>query len=254
MYKVFILLLFIVVVGCNKSLKETSQSVQAEEHKHKPGQFGGWIVELGRDNYHLEVVIGREGAITIYTLDKDESKIVVVDKQVIEAYVNGKDVYEQFNLMPKPQTGDGEGTSRFEGKIPAKYLSEEEISITFNIAIKGDRFRARILIALQNQQTDADEEKRLYLIPGGIYTEQDIITNGRMTVSQRFKNFVPQHDLKPKQGDRICPITLTKANPKCFWVINGKEYWFCCPPCIEEFVKLAKEKPQQVKSPEEYVK
>lgn len=228
----------------------------AGEHAHKSGQFGGWIMELGRDNYHLEVVPGKDGLITIYTLDKDESKVITVDKQIIEAYIRGKDDYEQFNLMPKPQSGDAEGTSRFEGKIPVKFLTEEEINITFNIVIKDERFRARIFITFQKPQTDLsnDEEKKLYLTPGGVYTKEDIVANGNVTASQKFRGFVPQHDLKPKKGDRICPITLTKANPRCSWIINGKEYWFCCPPCIEEFVKLAKEKPEQVKDPKEYIK
>jgi len=237
-------------------VEQIVQTTPVIEHKHKPGQFGGFIMELGRDNYHLEVIPGKDGVITIYTLDRDESKVIVVDKQVLEAYIRGKsEDYEEFSIMPKPQAGDGEGTSRFEGKIPAKYLSEEEISISFNIVIKGERFRARIVITVQ-PQTDlsSDAEKKLYLTPGGIYTKEDIIANGNMTASQKFRGFVPSHDLKPKQGDRICPITLTKANPKCSWIINGKEYWFCCPPCISEFLKMAKEHPEQVKPPEEYVK
>ena len=57
----------------------------------------------------------------------------------------------------------------------------------------------------------------------------------------------------PKPGDKICPITDTKANPKCTWIVGGKTYQFCCPPCIDEFVRLAKENPDKVKDPEEYV-
>jgi YHS domain-containing protein len=62
------------------------------------------------------------------------------------------------------------------------------------------------------------------------------------------------HDLKPKQGDKICPITLTKANPKFTWVVGGKEYAFCCPPCVDEFVKAAKEHPDEIKEPRDYVR
>jgi YHS domain-containing protein len=237
--------LFIVFAPIN------ANKLQQTEHKHKPGQFGGFIMELGKDNYHLEVSLGKDGVITIYTLGKDETRVISVEKQVITAYL--KD--DKFDLMPSPQAGDEDKTSRFIGKLPAKYLSEGEISIIFNIVIEGQRFRARILIT-QLPQTDLSsaEEKKLYLTPGGLYTEQDIIANGKTSASNKFKDFVPSHDLKPKKGDRICPITLTKANPKCTWIINGKEYWFCCPPCIEEFLILAKEKPEQVKLPEEYIK
>lgn len=239
-----------------KPITEPPISVITDEHKHKPGQFGGQIIELGRDNFHLEISLIKD-IVTVYTLGKDETRVILVDKQVILATVMGKsEDYEQFELMSNPQAGDGDKTSRFSGKLPAKYVGEEEINITFNIQItENDRFRARITI-VQMPQTDLsnDEEKKLYLTPGGIYTQKDVVANGNMTTSQKFKNFVPLHDLKPKKGDRICPITLTKANPKCSWVINGKEYWFCCPPCIEEFVKLAKENPEQVKDPEFYVK
>jgi YHS domain-containing protein len=62
------------------------------------------------------------------------------------------------------------------------------------------------------------------------------------------------HNAHPKPGDRICPITDTVANPKFSWVVSGKKYLFCCPPCIEEFVKQAKEKPDSIKEPMAYRK
>ena len=37
------------------------------------------------------------------------------------------------------------------------------------------------------------------------------------------------------------------------WVVGGKEYQFCCPPCADVFVRNAKEKPDELKPPEEYV-
>ena len=35
---------------------------------------------------------------------------------------------------------------------------------------------------------------------------------------------------------------------------DGKTYEFCCPPCVDEFVRMAKETPDQIKAPEMYVK
>ena len=101
----------------------------------------------------------------------------------------------------------------------------------------------------------ADEgERKLYLTPGGLYTQADIEANGSLTVSQKFAKFQAAHDLNPKVGDKICPVTLTKANPKCSWIVGGKSYEFCCPPCVDEFVKLAKSNPEKVKQPDQYVK
>jgi YHS domain-containing protein len=100
----------------------------------------------------------------------------------------------------------------------------------------------------------SDFERDLYLIPGGKYTMDDILANGNMTPSQKFKSFIPAHNPNPKQGDLLCPITMTKANPACSWIIGGKLYQFCCPPCIHEFLAMAKATPEQIEDPEYYVK
>jgi YHS domain-containing protein len=99
-----------------------------------------------------------------------------------------------------------------------------------------------------------EQERKLYLTPGGKYTEADIKANGNQTASERFKGVKAEHDLHPKAGDAICPITFTKANT-CFpWVIGGKTYTFCCPPCVDEFLATAKEKPEEIKEPDYYKK
>jgi YHS domain-containing protein len=100
---------------------------------------------------------------------------------------------------------------------------------------------------------DPEEERALYLTPGGRYSESDIRANDGLTASEKFGRFRAQHDFSPEPGDRICPITRTKADPRCTWVINGDTYHFCCPPCVDEFVRLAKEQPEQLKVPEFYV-
>lgn len=101
----------------------------------------------------------------------------------------------------------------------------------------------------------ADSEAReLYLTPGGKYTDDDIKANGSVTADAKFKGVMSKHDFKPQAGDAICPITMTKVNPKFVWIIGGKSYQFCCPPCIDEFVLLAKKSPEQIEDPSFYVK
>ena len=96
------------------------------------------------------------------------------------------------------------------------------------------------------------EERALYLSAGGGYSTADIEANGSALPSQKFRGFKPSHDYNPQPGDRLCPVTRTKANPQCTWVIGGLEYQFCCPPCIGEFVRLAKESQNQIEAPEAY--
>ncbi|HEX8875476.1 MAG TPA: heavy metal-binding domain-containing protein [Phycisphaerales bacterium] len=100
----------------------------------------------------------------------------------------------------------------------------------------------------------ADDERALYLTPGGVYTEADIKANGSVTAGDKYKGKMAKHDMKPKAGDKVCPITMTKANPKFTWIIGGKTYEFCCPPCIDEYVLLAKTSPKEVLDPSEYIK
>jgi hypothetical protein len=102
------------------------------------------------------------------------------------------------------------------------------------------------------RQVADQEEQRLYLSPGGYYTVADIKANGTLP-SQKFRGFRASHDSNPQPGDRLCPVTQTKANRECTWIIGGQRYQFCCPPCIAEFVRLAKERPEQIQSPDAYV-
>jgi hypothetical protein len=98
------------------------------------------------------------------------------------------------------------------------------------------------------------EERELYLTPGGLYTAADIEANGRRTASEAYSLFRAKHDANPQPGDAVCPITGTKADSRCVWVVGGRRFTFCCPPCIDEFVLLAKTDPSRIKPPEAYLK
>jgi hypothetical protein len=233
-------------------------------HGHKPGTQGGFIVEIGRDNYHAEAVFEKDGVVRVYTLGKDEAKVEEVESQTLTAYAKPEGGTEavEFLLRPDPRPDDGQGkTSRFAGALPRELWGRRlEVTVP-TIRIAGERFRFAFASAPAGTHAEdmpakvADQEERqLYLTPGGKYTEADIKANGGVTASEKFKGVMAAHDLKPKAGDKLCPITLTKANPKFTWVVGGKPYEFCCPPCVDEFVKTAKETPAEIKGPEDYVK
>lgn len=235
-----------------------------ESHAHEPGAHAGNIVPIGKDAYHAEVVFEQGGLLKLYTLGNDESKVLDVEQQSITAYVrtNGAVESEAFLLEAKPQDGDAEGkTSLFLGKLPDSALGGDVSIVIPAIRIKGERYRVSFASAPKDHAAEMptssgseEEERQLYMTAGGAYTEADIIANGNTIASKRFKGFKPAHDLHPKVGEKICPVTLTKANDKCTWIVAGKTYEFCCPPCVEEFVKLAKENPAAIQRPEEYVK
>jgi YHS domain-containing protein len=81
-----------------------------------------------------------------------------------------------------------------------------------------------------------------------------VAANGNLTASQKFKGIKSAHDMNPKPGERTCPISGTKANPSFTWIVDGKPYLFCCPPCVDEFVKGAKASDDPLPDPESYVK
>jgi hypothetical protein len=100
----------------------------------------------------------------------------------------------------------------------------------------------------------AGQLRELYLTPGGSYTLADIDANGREIASKKYRGFQARHDFHPQPGDRLCPVTRTKASAECTWIIAGQRYQFCCPPCIDEFVRQAKDRPEEVQPAEAYVK
>lgn len=237
------------------------------EHEHIPGAHGGVIVALGRDSYHVEPVFDGDGTITLYMLQADETKVLEIEAATLAAHIKSADMPSSMPLefQPLPQSDDSAGkTSRFVGTIPEAFRGKTTDIVVPSLRIEGERFRlwfsspelhsAEAANHSMPTKVADDSERELYLTPGGIYTAADIEANGNQTASQKFAGFKSAHDMNPQTGDKICPVTQTKANSKCSWIVNAKTYEFCCPPCVDEFVKMAKNSPEKILSPEEYIK
>ena len=126
------LFLLAAVVGCGQPGSPTPKSdtpvkvvakppVKDDEHGHKPGQFGGLIVPIGRDSYHAEAVFEKGGVVRLYTLGQDEARVLEVEAQTLAAFVKREGGTEatEFSLKPEPREGDAAGkTSRFVGTLP----------------------------------------------------------------------------------------------------------------------------------------
>lgn len=255
--------------GAAKSSEMSSNSAATPEsdaeHGHKAGAHGGIMVSLGRDSYHVEAVVETDGTIRLYTLGKDETRVIDVESQTLKGFVKGDGDTDSKSIAfePSPQDGDAENkTSLFIGKLPSELVGRKLDVTVPNIRIDGERFRLGFQSgneshgdspAMPDKLAD-DAEKELYLTPGGRYTAADVAANGNVTASQKFKGIKSAHDMNPKSGDRICPITETKANPKFSWIIDGKTYQFCCPPCVDEFLKAAKASNEPLADPDSFVK
>ncbi len=233
-----------------------------EEHPHIPGAHGGIVIPIGSDSYHAEAVIEKDGVFRLLMLGADETRIQEVDFQAVKAYIkaSGDTDATPIDMKATPQDGDApEKTSQFVGQLPKDAVGKA-IDVTIpNLRIGTERFRVGFTTAVEEHDNGmpaavtGDEEQQLYFTAAGKYTEADIKANGPLSAGTKFKGFMSKHDMNPKPGEKICPVTFTKANPKIEWQVNGKKYLFCCPPCVDEFVRMAKEEPEDVLEPEEYV-
>ncbi|MEZ6059774.1 MAG: hypothetical protein R3C19_05380 [Planctomycetaceae bacterium] len=245
----FALQVIFAAIGCSKD---------DEQHVHEPGTHGGIIVSVGQDHYHAEALFS-EGKLRLYMLDQDQAKVIDIEQQELQAFLRpfGDAQSYPITLIPEPQEGDGpDRTSLFVGTLPSGMKAGQLLVNVPMIRINGERYRFSFATAepVMPAKVTSDAERQLYLTPGGRYTDADIAANGSVTASEKFADFVSSHDMHPEPGARICPITNTVANPDCGWIIGGQEYLFCCPPCVDEFLKRAKEEPESVLDAAAYVK
>ncbi|WP_309719841.1 hypothetical protein [Armatimonas sp.] len=221
-------------------------------------------------DFHVEAQLSRQGTLVLYIYGAKEKQLFPIpvstpDLGMEAAAVISGEGSEPVTLTARPISTDPAGmTSRFIGKL-GRSVEMMQIGLCLTLPIENRTYRlqwrpehlipgAQLPDASMPQAVGTDEARKLFLTPGGLYTEADIAANGRQTATQKYGSQMSQHNAHPKPGERICPITDTTANPKFAWIVGGKTYLFCCPPCIEEFIKRAKEKPATIKAPESYIK
>jgi YHS domain-containing protein len=259
--------LLLLLMGGDVVVQRFATAARADqEHQDTaahPSAHGGIIQPLGKR--HAEAVLESGGKVRLYLLDSDPSLLYSLPAPALAADVqpDGAPDVTALELKPKSLPGEPSGTaSCFTGQLPSK-LQGQPFSLSVTIPLEGRAYRARFALggaghgdpqAGMPAAVPQDRESKLFLTPGGRYTEADILANGGVTPTVKLRDFVPVHDMHPKPGDRICPITATKAAPSCSWIIGGETYQFCCPPCMQEFMKQVKEKPEKVRPAASYVK
>lgn len=231
------------------------------DHEHLEAQHGGELASLGshEPHDHAEAVLEPGGMIALYTLDAEAKAARPVGVQVVTAWARaeGGEEAEKVVLVPMPTPDDGAGaTSRFKGRLPERLWGRRLRLTVPDLAVGTARFKPEFdaLESPASASEHREEERRLYLTPGGRYTRADIEANGVKTPREKFGDAAAGHDLEPRRGSWVCPVASACSTPGFSWVIGGQPYRFCCPPCIGEFVRLAKDAPDRVRKPEEYVK
>jgi hypothetical protein len=228
-------------------------------HEHRDSPHGGVLASLGarEPHDHAEAVPGLGGALTIYTLRADAATPRPVERQALTAWARaaGEEKPARVVLVPMPLETDPPGaTSRFKGRLP-EALWGRDLSVTVpELVVAEGRYR----LEFAEVKSPADREghlaelRRLYLEPGGKYTLADIAANGNATAADKFGEHEAEHDLAPREEGWLCPVAAARSEPGLAWTVAGRNYRFCCSPCVDEFVRLAKERPEMIKPPEAY--
>ncbi len=228
------------------------------DHAHAKG-----VVAFG--DHHARLVVEQGGVLKLFILGKDETKVAMIEVQEVQGQLQRDPQAEAVAVLLKadPQPGDPAGTtSQFKGEMP-EALRGKPFVATLLLMVNGERYRPQFTSAAGGHEGHAGRpkgvergsarERELYLTPGGIYTAADVQANGNIVPSEKFKDIAWPHDEDLKPGDRVCPVTSQKADARCSWIVGGKSYTFCCPPCLDKFVGWAKTKPERIKDPAEYV-
>lgn len=224
---------------------------------------GGGMVQVG--SRQLELVREPSGQLRCYALSAEGTELRPIRSAAltVEVTPDGSTLTRRTALLPAPEPGDPPGTaSVFTGTLPAG-LAEAPVQVALTVPLDGRRYRARFDLRPESgpaalppampPPAAVTEQAALYAFPGGRYTAADIRANGAAPAAEKYRGLLPDHHLRPARGERVCPITRTRANPRFAWTINGKRYLFCCPPCIDEFVKKAKKNTASIPAPESYV-
>jgi hypothetical protein len=258
----------LVAAGCGDSSKGPAPTAAGEKkakpkgHAHE-GPHDGAVAEWGDDEYHVEFTVDHAAQeATVYVLDGDANRASPIEATTLTLTLKLAPPVT-VTLAAKPQEGDPPGrSSRFVGKHPA-LGKVQEFSGTISGQAGGKPYSGDFAEephadhkGKKSSKADGPTKREvdLFLKPGGIYTSADITKNGNVVPSEKFRGFEWSHDDDLKSGDKVCPVTVNKADEKCGWWVNGQLYEFCCPPCLEKFVKWAKESPEKIKDPGAYRK
>ncbi len=120
----------------NDTQAATGGNTDTEEHGHKDGQHGGIIVSLGRDSYHIEAVVASDGQIRLFTLGKDETRVIDdVESQTLKGFAKAEGDPQAQELSFEPFTARWRRCQSYVslhwqtpetliGKIPRRYYSQ----------------------------------------------------------------------------------------------------------------------------------
>lgn len=135
--------------GTKPEAKNPAETHEHHEHAHaSTGPHGGPVIELGKEDYHAELVHDdAAGTVTIYILDHEAKEAVAIDAKELRINLKHDGKGEQFKLAASPQEGDeGEKSSRFvsDDKHLGDDLDHEGTEARLVVEIDGKSYTGKI--------------------------------------------------------------------------------------------------------------
>lgn len=128
---------------------QSSAAAGANSHAHPvTGPHGGPLIELGKEDYHAELIHDEEAqTVTVYLLDSSARKPVAISAETIRINLKHGGKAEQFLLRPVAHDEDEPGhASRFtstDEELCAD-LDHESVEARLVVEINGRSFSGRI--------------------------------------------------------------------------------------------------------------
>lgn len=149
---VFIVSALIGLVGCSDDKKTAdvkASTAHTDEHAHpSTGPHGGQLIELGKEEYHVEMLHDdAAGIVTFYVLDGAAKAASPIDTAELTVNLKHDGKAEQFKVAPKPDAADPAGkSSRFVStdKELVADLDAEGAAAELVVTIAGKQYRGAL--------------------------------------------------------------------------------------------------------------
>ncbi|QDT43270.1 hypothetical protein Pan241w_33700 [Gimesia alba] len=129
----------------DKDSQASEEAEHAHDHAHEHGPNGGHLLEVGEEQYHMEVVFDNgKRTLTAFILGPDAKTPFPIEGESIDFDLEVGDDEHEIPLAAKPLEGEKEGkSSRFvaEGKaIPDSIKAESDLNGHFHLDVGEDHF------------------------------------------------------------------------------------------------------------------
>ena len=139
--------MFVGLAGCDGPQRKPDGSAAVHNHPTK-GPHGGSLIELGDEQYHVEMIHDdAAGVVTFYVLDASAKKAVPISAAEVVLNLKHAGKPEQFKIAAQADTGDPAGqSSRFVSKDKelAEDLDAEGADAELVLSIDNTQFRGKI--------------------------------------------------------------------------------------------------------------